>query len=340
MRQVYYLSPTSISTWRRNKEEFYLQYLADYRPKRIPQTMPMSIGSAFDAYTKSWLHEILFGKGYDPKFEFKALFEAQVEFQNRDWALVNGKHAFECYKYSGALDSLLAELHTAIGKPRFELEIKGVVDEHREGVTKNLGGVCFLGKPDLFYINKHGTCVILDWKVNGWLSNYPKRPLRGYVKKRKWIGPKLQDWGTLPQHPEAIIQLFGGQLINVALYLETVESDWSRQLAIYSWLCGSDIGQEFIACIDQLACDARDKTRNFPDVEIYEHRLRVSSNHQWKVYAEAEEIWECVQSKHIFRDMSKEESDQKCRVLEVQAKALSGEGSENDKLFAKMARGL
>jgi hypothetical protein len=110
MRKPEYLSPTALAQWEKNQEEFYLQYLAKTRPPRFPQTQPMAVGAAFDAYIKSYYHERLFGAGFDPKFKLAAIFESQVEPQNRDWALVAGKYAFEAYKFSGACADLFVEL--------------------------------------------------------------------------------------------------------------------------------------------------------------------------------------------------------------------------------------
>ncbi len=331
MREVQYLSPTSIALWAKNKDEFYLNYLATERAPRFPQTKPMSIGSSFDAYTKSFLHQALFGVNNDPKFAFQTLFEAQVEPQNRDWAIIHGKHAFEEYKKAGALSDLMLELQSAIGSPRFELDVKGAVEGHREGITKNLGPVTFLGKPDVFYINKAGTYVILDFKVNGWCSTRTTSPMAGYCKLRSSSGARGG------QHKDCQIMMWGGQMINVAHYLEQLDDDWARQLSIYGWLCGMNVGQPFIVAIDQLVCSP--SGLDFPLVRIAEHRLRVSLEHQWKVFAEAEELWYTIKSGHIFQDMPREESDAKCRALEKQALALSGKGSPEDMIFATMTRG-
>ena len=46
----------------KDHDEFYLKYLSENRPGRLPQTLPMSVGSAFDARVKSSLHEAIFGK--------------------------------------------------------------------------------------------------------------------------------------------------------------------------------------------------------------------------------------------------------------------------------------
>ena len=42
---------------------------------------------------KSMLYAAVFGPSADPQYEFGALFEAQVEPHNRDFAIKAGKHA-------------------------------------------------------------------------------------------------------------------------------------------------------------------------------------------------------------------------------------------------------
>lgn len=154
MRQLQYLSPSSIDVYRQSPEQFYIQYLADMRPPRPPQTQPMAIGSAFDAYAKSHL-----ARGID----FETLFAAQVEEQNRAWAKPNGQHVYKMYQRVGAKDSLKAELGTAA---RYESEIRGTID-----------GVPFLGRPDV-----HWDGTVFDWKVNGYLSKRTTSPAKGYVE--------------------------------------------------------------------------------------------------------------------------------------------------------------
>jgi len=129
-----------------DSEEYYLRYLSDNPPSKEPQTLPMSIGSAFDAYAKSWLHEQLFGKGNDPKYAFDALFEAQVEPHNRTWAKENGAYVFDMYKQSGALSDLLIELRQANGDPRFEFIVQGSIHGHREGKTTKIEQVVLHGR--------------------------------------------------------------------------------------------------------------------------------------------------------------------------------------------------
>src|SRR4051812_6811821 len=97
MREVKYLSYSGMSLYYKDPEAFYVRYLSENRPPREPQNAPMAVGSAFDAYVKSYLYARLVGKG-DPKHEFEFMFESQVEKQCRDVARVDGKAVFEFYK--------------------------------------------------------------------------------------------------------------------------------------------------------------------------------------------------------------------------------------------------
>ena len=85
MRMPKYLSPTSLSVWKRDKEQYYLQYLAEKRPPHEPQTQPMSVGSAFDAYIKSHLYnKLLPGGPLADQFDFMKIFTGQVENHNTE----------------------------------------------------------------------------------------------------------------------------------------------------------------------------------------------------------------------------------------------------------------
>ncbi len=314
-----YLSPTSISTYYKNADEFYLRYLADHRPPRFPQTDAMAIGSSFDAFVKSYLHEKLFGKNKDERFNLRTLFEAQVEKQWWSWAWRHGQIVFDAYNESGTLADLIVELEGAIGQPKFESEMFGTVDGEREGVTIDAGGVPLLGKPDVYFINKHGAHVILDWKVNGYCSQWGASPMQGYVRLRE-IG---QPYTT---HKTAQCAMVDGIIVNISGYLDHYNKDWARQLSIYSWLCGEEVGAKFIAAIDQIAC------RN-GKFKFAEHRLRVSSDFQWNVFAQAQTVWKAVTSGHFFLNMTREESAARCKLLDDQHKAFEVHTTEDQQFL-------
>lgn len=313
MRIPKYLSPTSLGNWEKDPEEYYLQYLADNRPPRIPQTQPMAVGAAFDAYIKSYYHSVLFDT-VDPRFEFEAIFEAQVEEHNRDWARETGKYVFECYKTSGALADLLSELQKSQSTPRFEFTLQ-----------EEIRGVPLLGKPDLFYIHRSGTPIILDWKVNGFCSKYPKSPNRGYLRVRDgWTGVPSRNANAV--HKDAHPMSHNGVIINIAEFLETIEKSWAVQLSTYAWLCGAEIGSEFVVALDQIV--AKPDWEDHPQLRIAEHRCLVSADFQRQTMARYSELWEIVNSNHIFRDLSFQESATRCSMLDVQHEAFGDDGDD------------
>jgi hypothetical protein len=325
MRQPKHLSPTSLSLFWANPEEYYMQYLSDYKLKRPPQTQPMAVGSAFDAYAKSYLHGRLFGEGSDPRFEFTSIFEAQVEPHNRDWAKIAGEYAFQKYRECGALADLMLDLQKASLTPRFEFSITGVISGHREGVTRDFGGVPLNGKPDIFYINRHGAHVNFDWKVSGYCSDHPPSPMKGYVNLR-------ENGKGGQQHRGSAYAVHNGTMVNAGLRLEDCNKDWAAQLAIYEWLCGEDIGGDFIAAIDQLVCK---KMEPRPHIRVAEHRLLISKDYQWATFQNARMAWEIINSDHFFRSVTKEDSQAKCKLLDGVAEDLSKPQTELDAWHAE-----
>lgn len=321
MKKRDYISPTAIKMFYDDIEKFYLAYLSETPTPREPQTQAMSIGSAFDAYVKSYLHQVIYGNNADPRFEFQTLFEAQVESHNRDWALDNGRYAYECYVKSGALADLLLELQEASEDPVFEIEVRGIVDGRREGVTATVGGMVLLGKPDLFFKNKENHAVVRDWKVNGWCSKSAKSPEKGFMKLRHSNGPTGHDG----PHKEAVPMRYKGSLVNLNNTLDTVNRDWAEQVAIYGWLLGEPVGSGFLVGIDQLVCKPNSP---YPIVRIAEHRTVIAPDFQWQLYERAQNVWDVINSDWIFRDMSRLDSQAKCQMLD-QRSSLEKERIEN-----------
>lgn len=323
MRLPKYMSPTSLKTFEDDPVKYYLRYLADDRPDRDPQTEPMSVGSSFDAHVKSYLVEKLFGKA-EGKYELTALFEAQVERHNRDFALKAGKHCFDVYKKSGALADLMIDLNKSVGDPKFEFSIQGAIGGEREGKFRDIG-IPLLGKPDVFFINSQGCHCIFDWKVNGYCSKSGASPTKGY------IGLRNSEGGNKGHHKDAHPMVINGIMINIAFFLEDVNMGWATQLAIYAWLIGEDIGAEFVIGIDQLACRKG-------DIRIAQHRSKISPDFQNLLFERLVIAWSVINSDHFFRDMSIEDSRMRCKLLDGRAEAVRGEGSSSDEWFKEFVR--
>lgn len=306
MRIPEYLSPSAIDKWDTSNEQYYVEYLAENRYPREPQTEPMSVGSAFDAYVKSYLFENLFGETTD-EFALENILVSQVEEHNINFAREAGKICFDAYKTSGALADLLLDLSQSLSEPRFEFTVRG-----------DINGIPLLGKPDVYFIHKTGIPIILDFKVNGYCATRNTSPKRGYIKLRDgWVGAQSRTHNCM--HKDCIPMRVDGVLINIAENLETVNISWARQLATYAWLMGAQVGGEFICAIDQLACSPG------PKIRIAEHRLRIGQQFQHTALNNYKNLWEIINSDHIFRHLSKEDSAKRCLVLDEKYNTISSD---------------
>lgn len=329
MREVEHLSPTSISRFLNNTEDFYVGYLAEERPPPVPQTEPMAVGAAFDAHAKSFLAKNIINNN-DPRFEFDAIFEEQVEPHNRDFAREHGKYVFDCYVESGAMADLVLELREAVEQPQLEFTISA-----RVPFESDVEGIPLLGKPDVFLINKYGARIVYDFKVNGYLSKYGVSPKKGYVKVRDGWKPNYapNSRGNGYPHKDCQLAFKNGVYINLACFLEDIDPSWADQLAIYAWLLGEPVGGDFVCGIEQLI--AKPFGQGKPLIRCATHRYKISDDYQKALIDKIKFIWDCIQSGHIFRNMSREESDEMCRKLDQQHKAFEGD-SEKDKWFTGM----
>jgi hypothetical protein len=255
-RKPQFLSPSALQTWRTSKDEYYLKYLGSRKIPGILQTQPMAAGSAFDAYVKVAI-EKRYDCGPEPvvgESRVTELLKSQVEKQNLDWAIFQGRKIFDDYCRIGAWDRLVKVLDQA-----------RLVDCNAVG-TATVNGVPLLGKPDLvFWLGE--MVVVLDWKVNGWCSQSVKRPDKGHLLSRN-------------------VMLGGIQAGEV--WLETnqcgIEMEvWRDQLDVYGLVVGSR--QPIIGWIDQLCCGG-----GVVDC-VGVHRGMVEVG---KVMDEMEELWAVV----------------------------------------------
>lgn len=315
MRIPKYLSPSSLKLSEKKLDEFYLKYLAENRPPRAPQTGPMSVGSAFDAFVKSFLHHRIYGNyGKDDAYDREKIFESQVESANRDFAYEAGEYCFKRYSRCGALSDLLKELDTAIDEPRFEFDLHGTVD-----------GVPLLGKPDIYFTNNQGARVILDWKVNGYCSKSAVSPIKGYVKVRDaWDSTERRaSRNNGMPHKGCVLKDHLGIRINIFYHMEDCNADWADQLAIYGWLLGEEVGSEnLVIGIDQLACMEKG-AHGKPWIRVANHRTTVSHDYQHMLILRIKRLWNAITTGHIFGNLDRKTNDERCADLEQMAKALT-----------------
>ena len=318
------MSNSSFNLWEKQPDEFYLKYLADHRPPRIPQERPAAAGSAFDARVKAALHADLFGAGSDPKYTFEALFEAQVEAHNRDWA-GRSAYIFDCYKLSGFYDELLKLLQAAKKPPRFEFSVEA-----------DINGVPFLGKPDAGWESGAGVDVVHDWKVNGYCSRYPTSPHVSYMKCRDGYTAVKQSKSHDTEHKQFLAYQHGDLAINTT-YLEASNAAWADQLSFYGWALGEKIGDEkVVLSIHQLV--SKPVTGGRPLIRVASFRARVKAEYQYALAERLKRCWDAITSGHVFLDLSREDSDARCAVLDDTAVGLQSDGSTLEEYFASATR--
>lgn len=279
------MSHSSLSMYLANPQRYYKIYITDYPMPRMEQTQAMSVGSAFDAYVKSYLVTTLWEKTPE-EFELENILVAQVSAANLEWARENGKYAFDQYRECGALADLTQDLATSIIKPRFEFKLTG-----------DIAGVPVLGYPDLFFINEQEARIVMDFKVNGYCSARPVSPKRGYVKVRP--GPDKQR--RPPQ-----LAVVKGVRINISDYFETIDKSWCQQNTLYAWLMGEKIGSDFIIGIEQIACSPG---FFFPKIRVASHRGRPSPKYQDELAATLVDAWEHVQAGTICDNQDELEAE-------------------------------
>lgn len=345
MRVPNALSPSAMLLWSDNKEEYCIRYLCDNRPEREPQTPAASVGSSFDAWVKSNLHAALFGENADPAYTFNAMFEDSVEPQNRDQARAEGLDCFDNYIQSGAYDDLLKDMQEAKEEPSFERTENCMID-----------GVPISGKPDARYVDKFGNHIILDWKVRGYHSNYNQSPTKGFMLCRDghgWVERNLtkkqldlkkagaevvgKNSNTHNKsHKDFKPFDLNGRTINEA-YFETCKREYAVQLCMYGWMLGEGVGSEnMVACIDELCCKPVEGEK--PLIRVANHCARISKDFQLELLATLKQLWEGINSGHVFNDLSREENDEKLQILSLKAIGAVSDGSDLENWFNEFSR--
>lgn len=313
MRTPKYLSPSSIDMWVKDREAFYVNYLSENRIDRPPQTAPMAIGSGFDAYVKNYLFSIL---GDVPDgFDLQTLFNSQVEEQNRhlqpecEWV-------FEQYKNTYMCEGLVAMLKSA-SEYNFEFT------EQRE-----VEGVPLLGKPDA-YLVVAGTGLILDWKVNGFMSKSNVSPNKGYILCEDMWSEGSHSRSHMTVHKDVICMELDGYKFT-SCYFDEINQGWALQLSIYGWLMGCTPGTDFLGQIDQIACSGKDRDSDGrPKMRLARFRSLISARYQERLLGMIKDIWQRIQRGAIF------DQDNDAKIAEMDS--ITG-GDALDKLLYRSSR--
>lgn len=310
MREIKYLSPSSLAKFYDNRIEFYTRYLCDVKSERRPQEGYMGVGSGFDAFVKHNIYRDIFGAEAvkNSEFDFDTIFTKQVEEHNRQESLMLASDIWGQYVESGAYDRLRSDIAASPYAPEMEFRISGTV-----------GGVPMLGLPDLRYVTSDGVHVICDFKVNGSTSKTGSSPFVGYAMCLDTYNSRTHGKSHRKFSPMKV-----GSLTINATPLEQICDYWADQLSTYAWLLGEEVGSEqFVIRMEQI-CMRPVKARDLPRGKFATHLNRVSSGHQTWLLKRYQEAWDAIQSGHIFSDLTVEESRLKCSELDEAAKIPAG----------------
>lgn len=319
-----YLSYSALIKSEEDTDEYALRYLFSDKPVREPQGQAAGVGSAFDARVKSHMYERIYGPGYEPdKYSYEALFNKQVEPQNREYCAPAGDHVFEAYKISGFLTMLEELCELAIEPPRFEFDSE-----------KEVGGVPLLGKPDGFIRLKSGI-LILDFKVNGYCSKTAVSPNPGFMLCKDGFIATKQNKSHNTIHKNAEIKEVMG--VKCGGYMEDASEAWASQLSGYAWTTGAEVGDEnFITMIHQ--CVAKPVIGLRPLLRFSQYAGPVRSNFQVHLLGRYQKLWNSIKSGHIFTNLSKAENDVRLEMLARQATTMVADSSPEDKAYFDLLR--
>ncbi len=317
------LSYSSVSLFGKNPEEFFLKYLAGNRPDKIPQEHPASVGSSFDSRVKAELSKVL---GI-PGNSFDDLFIASVEPQNRDFALPAGQYVFDQYVACGAYDDLLAVLKTA-SEVHFEANVE-----------REINGIPMSGKPDCRFTitpRDRAVQVILDWKVKGFCSKNTTSPSKGYRLVRDCQGWPKPSRNNGEAHNLYLAYDHHGFEVSAG-FMETCNDEYADQISVYGWLLGQEPGDENVAVlIDEIVAKPNGEPGVRPLLRVANHRARVTRRHQLDLLDRIKRCWDAVQSGHVFPELSREDNDARCEILDDTAASLKTGGQ--DDWFSEVTR--
>jgi hypothetical protein len=317
------ISPSAYRVWKRNRDEFYLSYLAPHRMVRSAQMQAAAIGSAFDARVKSNLARDLFGDASKDSLAFEPLFEAQVDAPHRDWALAASEYVFHCYALSGRYDELLAMLERAAKEPSFEGK-----------VYREIEGVPLMGMPDCTFLTYGGYMVILDWKVRGFCGKRTTSPTKHYISCRDGFFPYSKKHGLAHKQVKLAVV---DNVPHHEGWMEEASKDYALQLAIYLWVKGEvPTDEHHFVMIDELAC--KGKSENYPTIRIAALSSRVSAAFQRSLLDDLKAMWTAIQQEHVFTDRSLEDSQVHAKELDAISLSQTGKGTSKDLEFGEFVR--
>lgn len=252
-----YLSPSSLSNFEKMPYTSLLKkLLAEPLLEYEPQSMPASVGTAFDILVK----EILIKhKKLESDLPVEKIYESLSE-ENKTVSLEVGKEILYKYRESG----LLRDVEWL------------AVEKHEK---KTIQGVPILGQLDGVVTSKmlEKRPVPLDFKVMGF--NTPTSPKKGFkrvFKNQKWYPPhKLYE-------QEVSEKGF--------IACDLIDEAWATQFCTYGWLLGIPVGEEFPVYVHSPVFNGKDR-----NIIIADYEAVITKEFQQKTILKFIKTWNSLQ---------------------------------------------
>ena len=121
-------------------------------------------------------------------------------------------------------------------------------------------------------------------------------------------------------------------------FLETCDAEWATQLSMYGWMMGEKVGDEtVVVCIDEIVAKYMGEGQQ-PLLRIANHRARVSQQFQVDLHKRMLSLWESIKDGWVFKENTREESDQIFQMLQTRANGMASDGSDEEDWYSQMGR--
>lgn len=312
MRTPKYISPSALSKYLSDREQYYLDYLADNRPPRQPQTPAMAIGSGFDAAIKCCIaNEVLDVCPDELMYERLKLDSVEAHnltpHQEAYWLYI-----FDKYLASGSMADLIRDME--IGQHSI---LQGTVAATVSCFTQEVPLLC---KPDLFCVGEDDFITVMDWKTKGLMGSTNVSPTPKYVRVRDSWGLEAGKPGSnkdMPHKAAAVIKSRGMEISSVPL--EEIDRSWAIQLTIGAWCIAKAPEEDFLGVIHQIVPHWLSTSKN-PYVRVAQYYARPSKEFIRWLKGTLDDMWNAIQSGYIFTDLTVEENDERIQSLDKVAR--------------------
>lgn len=280
----WYISSSSLALWEKSPEEWVMKYVVGIKQS---QTLPMAVGTVFDAMIKAKFEALFCGGLGEDDYEKYLLSSLQIYGEERETAILAGRETYVRYLKSGNYDTLVR----CIRAGQWAVELVGNITvklpfgPNGEMVNVNL-------RPDMILhkLASDGTCkgIVQDWKVNGFMAGAGASVHGGWAERCS-IPP---DKKAVNRGRAELLLPFEGINYNVS-DMELMKEEWAIQLGLYGLGWGWE-KCEWLAWIEQIAWGPQNPNLADRPMRVGSHRYKLSETFKSKLRTRVWKMWEAI----------------------------------------------